>query len=155
MRPNLILIPLVTIITAALGSFFTSSGMEWYQTTITRPSITPPDYIFGIAWTTIFILATISALIVWNKTKKDRRFKWTIAIFIANAILNILWCFLFFYQHQIFLAIPEAALLALTVLALIILIWPRSKTAAALLLPYFLWVSFATFLTYSIWTLNS
>ncbi len=156
MKPNYIIIPLITILTSVTGSFFTSQGMDWYKT-INLPAWTPEGSFIGGVWTTIFILTTISALIVWNKSSKtpfNKRLRRIIIIFIANAALNVFWSFLFFTSHLIGLAVLEAVLLDISVIILIILIWPISKLASILLLPYAGWVAFATYLTYVIWTLN-
>ncbi len=153
MKPNYVVIPLIALGTSLAGSWFTRSGMEWYRT-ITTPEWTPPGTVIGAVWTVIFILSAISALLVWNAA--DAQHRSLIAfVFAANAILNILWCYLFFGLHTIGLSIAEMALLNLTTLALIVLIWPTSRAASLLLVPYFLWVSFATYLTVRIWTLNS
>lgn len=153
MKLSYIIIPLITLATALLGSRLTSSGMDWYKT-INLPAWTPAGSIIGAVWTVLFVLATISALIIWNRSAHDTRFWWIVAIFVANAILNAGWSWLFFNQHLLGLAIFEAALLGASILALIILIWPSSRLAAALLVPYAAWVAFATFLTYKIWSLN-
>ncbi len=153
MRLNYVIIPLVAFLTALLGSLLTSRAMDWYKS-IAKPSWTPPGSIIGAVWTILFILGAISALIVWNGLPHDTHFKWIIAVFIINAILNVGWSWLFFGQHVLGLAIFEAGLLGLSVLALIILIWPGSRLAASLLIPYAAWVCFATFLTYKVWSLN-
>ncbi|MGE5297765.1 MAG: TspO/MBR family protein [Acidobacteriaceae bacterium] len=154
MKLNYLVIPLFTIAVAAIGSFFTNQGLKgWYQS-IRLPSWTPPGSTIGLVWTILFILATVAALIVWNKLPHDQSFWLVISIFVANGILNYLWSYLFFASHQLKLAIFEAGLLGLTILALVILIWPKNKLSAALLIPYFIWVSFATYLTYSVYRLN-
>ena len=153
MKLNYFFILLITFLTAFLGSWLTNRGMGWYKT-IKLPSWTPPGSVIGTVWTIIFILATISALITWNKLQHDSHLYWIAVIFIINAILNVGWSFLFFYLHLTGLAIFEAALLGISVVALTVLIWPVSRLAATLLLPYAGWVSFATFLTYMIWSLN-
>ncbi|MBD3361761.1 tryptophan-rich sensory protein [Candidatus Woesearchaeota archaeon] len=153
MKPNYIIIPLVTILVSVIGSYLTSSGMNWYKT-IELPSFTPPGSFIGAVWTVIFVLTTISALIVWNNYSGTEKFWWIIGLFMANAILNLLWSLLFFNQHLIFLAIFDAAFLDLIVIALMILIWPLSKLGAGLLLPYAIWAAFATYLNYRIWLLN-
>ncbi len=154
LKTNYLVIPLVTILVALLGSFFTSQGMDWYDATITRPELTPPKWLFPIAWNLIFLFTTISALIIWNKGKKDRNFKLIIGLFIANAILNLLWSLLFFKLQLIFPALIEMVLLEITNIALLLLTWRVSKPASLLLLPYALWVGFATYLTYLIHLLN-
>jgi len=156
MRLNYIIIPLVAFLTALSGSLLTSRAMDWYKS-ITKPSWTPAGSVIGTVWTILFILGTISALIVFNSALRAEnigRFKWIIAIFIINAILNVGWSWLFFGQHLLGLAVAEAALLGLSVVALVILIWPVSILAASLLIPYAAWVFFATFLTYKVWSLN-
>lgn len=153
MRLNYIIIPLVTILTSGVGSWITNNGMKWYKS-INLPTWTPPGSVIGTVWTVLFILATISALIVWNTAKHNNYFWWIIGLFLVNAVLNVGWSFLFFGQHLIGPAIFEAGLLGLSVVGLVILIWPLSRLAASLLIPYAAWVSFATYLTYSIWSLN-
>lgn len=153
MKLNYIVIPLITFLTALSGSLLTSGGMKWYKS-IKLPSWTPAGSVIGAVWTILFILAAICALIVWNKFPHDGRWQLIVAIFILNAILNVFWSFLFFNQHWLGVAAFESAALGLSVLALVILIWPGSVLAASLLIPYAAWVGFATFLTYTVWTLN-
>ena len=153
MKLNYFLIPLATIAVAVFGSILTSGDMAWYKT-IKIPSWAPPGALIGAVWTTIFILTAISALIVWNRAQHAGVFWWIAAIFIANGILNVFWSYLFFNQHLLYAAGWEAALLGASVLALIILIWPISRLASSLLLPYAGWVSFATYLTFLISNFN-
>jgi len=153
MKLNYIVIPLVTIAVSVVGGLITGGGMAWYRS-IKLPSWTPPGSTIGAVWTVLFILATISALIVWNGLPHDTRFQWIVAIFLLNAILNVGWSWLFFGQHFMGTAVWEAGVLGLTVIALVILIWPLSILAALLLVPYAFWVAFATYLTWSVWRLN-
>lgn len=153
LKLNYIIIPLIIFGISFFGGRLTDAGMNWYKKIIV-PDFTPPGYIIGIVWTIIFILFALSIIIVWNKTKRDSRFWTIIGFFILNGALNIFWSFLFFYSQLIKPAIYEAVLLDLTVILLIILIWPISRLASLLLLPYALWTAFATYLTYSIWLLN-
>lgn len=150
---NYFIIPLLTVLTGAAGSFFTSRNMDWYDN-LKLPSFTPPGSVIGTVWTVLFILAMTSALIVWNAVPHRGNFKLIIAVFCINALLNIGWSALFFGAHQIGAAIGEAALLGISVIALIALIWPLSRLGAALLIPYAAWVAFATYLTYAVWNLN-
>ena len=150
---NYIIIPLITIAVSVLGSWITKKGMQWYDT-IKLPSFTPPGYIIGIVWTIIFILATTSLLIVWNKMPQEGNFWWIIALFLINAGLNVFWSYLFFGKHMLNAAFIEAGLLDLSVIGLVILIWPVSRLAAGLLIPYAAWVAFATYLSCIIWSLN-
>ena len=154
MKLNYFIIPLFTIAVAWAGSAVTAAGMAWYKT-INLPGFTPPGAVIGAVWTVIFILATVAALIFWNSTTSlSPKFWLVVVLLVLNGLLNFLWSYLFFGQHLIGVAVFEAALLGLSVIALIILIWPVSRLAAILLLPYAGWVGFATYLTYSVWQLN-
>lgn len=153
MKINYFIIPLITVLVASIGGLMTSRGMNWYET-IHLPSWTPKGSFIGTVWTLLFVLATISALIVWNTAFRDNRFWLIVILFLANAVLNVFWSFLFFNQHLIGLAVFGAGLLGLSVVALILLVWPVSVLASVLLIPYALWVGFATYLTYAVWTLN-
>jgi len=153
MKFNYLIIPLIVAAVSFFGSRITSSGMDWYKI-INIPSWTPPGWVIGLVWTAIFILAAISIILFWNIQPRPNVFYWVIALFIFNAILNVLWSYLFFGQHLIGWAVIEAIALGLSVLVLIILILPINKTAAFLLTPYMCWVFFASYLTYSIWLLN-
>jgi tryptophan-rich sensory protein len=121
---------------------------------LTLPSWTPPGSTIGMVWTTIFILSTIAIILLWNKSQRDKRFKLIITLLIANGLLNLFWSFLFFYSGLIGVAFFEAILLDISVILLIIFIWPKNKLASLLFLPYALWVAFAAYLNYIIWTLN-
>ncbi|MBD3360173.1 hypothetical protein GF366_00045 [Candidatus Peregrinibacteria bacterium] len=166
-KPNYIIIPLITILVALLGTYFTNQGMSWYNTELIRPEITPPKWAFPVAWNIIFILTTIAALLIWNKGKTPHgffasllhkkggsRYHWAITLLILNAILNVGWTCLFFGQQMILESWGEMILLEMTLLILIVISWKISKTASILLIPYTLWVALATYLTYEIIILN-
>ncbi len=153
-KTNYIIIPLTALITMLVGTSFTSRGIEWYQTCIKLPSFTPPHWAFGIVWAAIFMLATAAALIVWNTFDRTREWRDTIALFIVNAVLNALWSYLFFVQHDSAAALLDAMALEATILGLMIFISHQSLPTALLLLPYALWVGFAIVLNWTIWLLN-
>jgi len=153
MKLNYIIIPLIAVLVAVVGGYLTSGNMSWYRT-LNLPSIAPAGWFIGLVWNVIFILTTISALIVWNTMQKSDNFSIIIGLFVVNALLNVFWSFLFFNQHLINAAMVESGLLGFSVVALIVMIWPFSRLAAGLLIPYAAWTLFATFLNYVIWTLN-
>ncbi len=153
MKLNYIVIPLITFFVAFFGSLLTNNGIDWYKT-IKLPSFTPPGFVIGNVWTVIFILSTVSVLIVWNSFPRDQTFWLIISLFLVNAVLNVFWSYLFFTLHSIDAAIFGASLLGISVFLLIFLIWPFSRLAGGLLIPYALWVVFATYLNYRIFVLN-
>lgn len=149
-----------TVIVAALtamsflGSRVTKGNKEWYRT-LDLPSFNPPDYVFGVAWTSIYILVGIAAWRLWNLTDHDGRFWWIAGIAAVNAILNVSWSYVFFGAHLLWPAVMVSAGLWLTILALIVIAWPRDLISAVLLVPYLLWVGFATFLNGTIAVQNT
>jgi len=153
MKLNYIIIPLIVFLAAWIGGLITSAGMDWYKT-INLPDFTPPGSVIGTVWTTIFILSAISALLVWNRFPRGKRLIWIFITFGVNALLNVFWSYLFFGQHLLSWAVVEAVLLGFSVILLIILIRPVVRLAAILLYPYLIWVAFATYLTYTVWSLN-
>jgi len=153
MRINYFFIPLTAIAVAYFGGMITEKGMPWYNT-LNLPSIAPDGKLIGLAWTVIYVLATISALIVWNKLRQDKSFKIIVSLFIANAFLNWFWTYLFFGLHLIAWSVLEMILLNLVNLVLIVILGKKNLPASVLLVPYFLWVCFATYLAYSVLTIN-
>lgn len=137
---------LAVIATAFLGSQFTSTG-EWYESV--KPAITPPDYVFPIVWTILFVLIAISMSISISAAQGKLRSR-IIALFAINLALNFLWSALFFGMHLPALAFVELILLEISILALIKTAWKASKLASWLLLPYACWVAFAGMLNYLI-----
>ena len=148
-----LIIPVLVVVAAVWGSKITGGNMTWYHNLNLMPW-TPPGAFIGIVWTIIFILFAISGVIVAQKAPLGSRFYIILGLMVLNLLLNVLWSYLFFGQHQIFPAIFEAMVLDLSVIALIVAIYPLSTLSALLFLPYACWVAFATYLTYSIWFLN-
>jgi tryptophan-rich sensory protein len=136
------------------GRMFTAEGLtEWYPSII-KPSYTPPGSVIGIVWTIIYILSAISLILFIDRGREARKFRLIVGYFILNGILNAVWSYLFFTKHLIGPAVIDAFLILVTVGLIMILVWPYSKVSSLLLLPYLLWVSFATYLTYDIFILN-
>jgi translocator protein len=147
MKINYLTIPLITIAVAYFGGVITTNGLEWYYG-LNLPSIAPEGWFIGLMWSIIYILATMSALMVWNKLRKDKDFKLIIGLFIVNAFLNWFWSYLFFGIHFIITAFLEMIVLNIVNLVLICILRKKNLTASILLIPYFLWVCFATYLAY-------
>jgi len=153
MKLNYFVIPLFVLLVSASGSSITQKGMDWYRTLV-LPSLAPPGYVIGIVWTIIFILTAISAILFWNQKPQPKHFTTIWLLFFVNGLLNVYWSALFFGQHMIFESIIEMILLNLVNLCLILLLYKDCRKSAMLLLPYLLWVGFATYLTFNIFQLN-
>ena len=137
-----------------LSSFSTQSSISDWYVGLNKPSFNPPNWIFGPVWTVLYVLMGIAAGIVWNRGFYHKWVKTALYHFIFQLIFNAAWSVVFFGLRSPFYAL--IIILILLVLIILTIKWFRivNKTAAFLLLPYLLWVSFATVLNFSIWQLN-
>jgi len=142
----------ITVAIAATGAALTNLG-PWYFNLV-KPSWQPPDWLFGPAWTLIFLFAATAAVKGWRATDDPLRRRWLVALFLLNGAFNVLWTVLFFHNQRPDQALLEVPLLWASVLALIVVLWARSRAAAVLLIPYLAWVSFAAVLNFTIVQLN-
>ena len=140
-----------------VGSIFTSPAIPGWYAAIKKPSFNPPNWVFAPVWTFLFVLMGISLFLAWRRGFKDKaggRVKDADMAFVLQLILNAFWSVLFFGLGSPFLALIEIVFLWLAIVITIIKFSKISASAALLLLPYILWVSFAAYLNYSIWRLN-
>jgi translocator protein len=151
--PALLVAGLVAVVTAVAGGVMTVTG-PWYHG-LSKPGWKPPDWAFGPVWTTIFVLSTLSAAIAWGKAPSGDVRAMIVGLFLLNVGLNMLWNILFFVRRRPDWAFVETGALWLSVLALMIAIWPLSTLASLLLTPYLVWVSIAWVLTGAIVRLNA
>lgn len=137
-----------------LGSFFTRPAIPAWYAGLQKPFFNPPNWLFAPVWTVLFFLMGISLYLIWEKMAKDERAKPAISVFALQLILNILWSFSFFGLHSPLFGFIVIVLLWFAILFTILKFRPISKEAGYLLLPYILWVTFATFLNFAIMRLN-
>ncbi|MCJ7498140.1 MAG: tryptophan-rich sensory protein [candidate division Zixibacteria bacterium] len=137
-----------------IGSLFTTPAIPSWYATLVKPSFTPPNWVFAPVWTTLFLLMGISAFLVWRKGIENPRVNLALRLFIIQLILNIIWSVLFFGLRSTLLGLVEIIILWTFILFTILYFFKVSKIAGILLLPYFVWVSFAAVLNFSIWRLN-
>lgn len=145
--PKLILSIGLCLGVGIVGSFFTTSSIPTWYATLNKPFFSPPNFIFAPVWTTLYILMGISLYLVWQKGKVP-------TIFWIQLILNFLWSILFFGLKNPVLGFVEIVVLWITIFLTIKNFYPISKWAAYLLIPYLLWVTFASILNLSIVILN-
>ena len=144
-----IALALATVVATA-GGLLTPLG-TWYRE-LEKPFFQPPDWLFGPAWTVIFLLTAYAGHLAWERT--DARAT-VLVLFGINAILNVAWSYLFFFIRRPDLAVWEAALLWLSVLAIILVIGNQVPLVRWLLAPYLAWVAFAFVLNLTIVRLNA
>lgn len=137
-----------------IGSFFTFDSVNTWYKTLNKPSFSPPNWLFAPVWLTLYTMMGISSYLVYLKRGEYPQAKPALVLFGIHLALNALWSILFFGLKNPLLAFIEIIILWLTIVALIILFYKIDKIAALLLVPYLLWVSFASILNFSIWRLN-
>ncbi len=137
-----------------VGSIFTTPKIDGWYAGIHKPSFTPPGWLFGPVWTFLYVLMGIALYLVWRKGLAAKGVKIAIAVFLVQLALNALWSFAFFGAESPLAGLVVVVALWAMIAASIAAFAPVSRTAAALLVPYILWVSFATILNASIYFLN-
>jgi benzodiazapine receptor len=149
-----ILAPLFYFAVAQVGSSFTMQGVSTWYSTIIKPSYTPPGIIIGIVWTVIYILSAVSLIVFVNAARYKKDIWVLLGLYLLNGVINVLWSYIFFVKHLLFLAFIDALFIWVTVGLLMVCTWSYSRLSSMLLVPYFLWVSFATYLNFIIYRLN-
>jgi tryptophan-rich sensory protein len=132
---------------ASTGAVFRPGA--WYRR-LRKPAFNPPDWLFGPAWTLLYISIAVAAWLVWRETG----FGPEIALWWASLLLNAAWSWLFFGLRRMDWAFYETVPFWLSILGMILAFAPVSATAAWLLLPYLAWVGFAGFLNWTLWRMN-
>jgi translocator protein len=144
----------ITLGAAFVGSLLTTPNITSWYAKLNKPTFNPPNWIFGPVWTILFILMGISLYLVWMKGFDTNEGKTALGLFGLQLVLNVVWSLLFFQMHSLSGALIEIAVLWLAILGTIISFMGISRVAGLLLVPYLLWVSFASFLTLTIYRLN-
>lgn len=137
---------------AALGGLLTNLSLgDWYAA-LAKPTWTPPNWLFGPVWTLLFIGMAVAAWLVWSGGSPRRLIP--LGLFAAQLFLNVSWSALFFGLRNPSLAFADVVLLWLAILATILSFTRVSYAAAALLMPYLAWVTYAAVLNAAIWRMN-
>ncbi len=148
-RKAVILIACIALpfVAGAIGSYFTYPEIIGWYASLKKPFFNPPNWIFGPVWSLLYLMMGISLFFI-------RKHKRLVSVFFAQLILNSAWSIAFFGLHMPGKALVIIALLCLLLVECIYSFSKVSKPAAWLLVPYILWVSFASVLNYFVWILN-
>lgn len=150
--PKLIISLIISQLAGAIGSLFTMDSISSWYLTLAKPELTPPNYVFGPVWITLYFLMGISLYLVW--TNKSLKSSTPLIIFVVQMFLNALWSIVFFGLESPMFGLLIIVTLWGIIVLMIFSFWKVSKPAAYMLVPYIAWVSIATYLNYGIWTLN-
>jgi tryptophan-rich sensory protein len=141
----------LTFSAAGIGSIATTPNIATWYAGLAKPSWNPPNWIFGPIWTLLYISMAVAAWRVW---RQGELWRWSLALFAVQLVLNAAWSWLFFGLHLPGVAFIEIVAMLAAILATTIAFWPRSMAAGILMLPYLGWVAFASVLNFTIWRLN-
>ena len=140
----------VAFIAAWIGSRYMPGA--WYAS-LAKPTWNPPNYLFGPVWTVLYVLMAVAAWLVWRKVGFSGASA-ALILFVVQLALNALWSYLFFGQHRLDLAFIDIVVLWAAIIVVAALFWRVDHVAGELMVPYILWVSFASYLNYVLWRLN-
>jgi tryptophan-rich sensory protein len=130
-----------------VGSIFTVNSIQNWYVFLNKPSFSPPNYLFGPAWTLLYLLMGISLYLV-------RKNKFAVKLFLVHLFVNAIWSIIFFGMRNIGLALVDILIMWFMIIVVMIMFYTVKKQASYLLLPYLMWVTFATVLNYAVWVLN-
>ncbi|MEJ2678407.1 MAG: tryptophan-rich sensory protein [Gemmatimonadota bacterium] len=136
-------------VTAALGSVYTSMSIPGWYGTLAKPDWTPPAWVFGPVWTTLYLLMAVAGWLVW-RPGGFRGARLGLTLFAVQLALNVGWSLLFFGMRDPTLALAEIVALWLLILWTTVVFWRHRPLAGVLFLPYLVWVAFAGMLNAAI-----
>ncbi|NQT30901.1 MAG: tryptophan-rich sensory protein [Deltaproteobacteria bacterium] len=137
-----------------IGSIFTTPNIPTWYAALEKPFFTPPSWLFAPAWITLYLLMAIAAFLVWRKGLGEEGVKCALTVFLVQLVLNALWSVVFFGLQSPLYGMVVILVLWIVILLTIIRFFKLSVAAGWLMIPYILWVSFASILNISIWVLN-
>jgi tryptophan-rich sensory protein len=138
---------------AAAGSRWTAVEIPHWYRTLARPAMAPPNWVFAPVWTLLYLLMAVAVWLAMQSAPSTLR-TWGLALFLLQLALNLAWSGIFFRQHALGAALAEIVLLWAAIGATTLVFRVISPAAAALMLPYWAWVSFAALLNEEFWRLN-
>jgi tryptophan-rich sensory protein len=152
MMQKYILAALAVVLLGGLSGYLSNAGGGDANYSYKKPSFNPPAYVFGPVWFVLYITIGIAGVNIYENRKRDPV---SLGVFVVQLLLNFAWTYLFFALHRADLALIDIILLFLTILYLVVSpFFDSKKTSNLILVPYLLWVGFATVLNYSIFMLN-
>lgn len=145
---------LLCLSAGGIGSAFTFSAIpEWYST-LQKPALSPPNWVFAPVWTVLYVLMGLAASIVWQKGLRDRKIRAALVLFLVQLMLNTLWSWFFFGLRSPLYGLIDILFLWAMILVTIARFFRISVPAGLLMVPYLLWVTFASGLNLGIFLLN-
>lgn len=156
MNKNYISLSLWIVLLIAIGSIIgtlTKPEISTWYTTLNRSALTPPNYVFPIAWTILYTLIAICGWLIWLHPSLEQ-LRFVKILYVIQLILNWIWSPLFFNYHLTGTSLLVVSFIDILVGILICLTYPKIRPVSLLMIPYLLWILFASYLNFYIWWYN-
>jgi len=150
----LLVFVVICLAAGRLGAALTEPALEGWYDTLQKPNWTPPDVVFPVAWSVLYVTMGIAAWLVW-KTAERGELRLPLTLFFGQLVINVLWSFSFFGQRSPFLGLICLGALVLAVILTTIAFTRVNRAAGWLFLPYLLWLGYAGALNFAIWKMNA
>ena len=147
---SFLFIVLITFSASAMGGFVTTSFKEPWYSQIIQPSFSPPSWVFGPVWTTLYFLMSLAIWLFWINFKNKK----VLYIYFVHIFFNAIWSIIFFGFHQIFLALLNLIIILIFIIWLMNIYYKTYRLSFLLMLPYLIWSTYALILNGSIFYLN-
>ncbi len=143
----------IPLATGGLAALLTKDSMDLYSK-INQPPLSPPGWLFPVAWTILYLLMGISLYLIWNNSTDYNFKKVAFILFSVQLILNFIWSLVFFNSRQFTAAFIILIFMFIFTLFMTLRFYKINKISAFLQIPYILWLTFAAYLNYAICVLN-
>lgn len=143
----------IPLLIGGLSALITSGNMDIYSS-IVRPPLSPPSWVFPVVWSILYFLMGVSLYLVWNSDASENERQRAFLLFIIQLFLNFIWSPIFFNKQWFLFAFVVLVFLWVVTLLMIISFYKISKPAGLLQIPYLLWLTFAGYLNFAIYLLN-
>jgi translocator protein len=150
----MLLLSVAVVCLAGISGAIGSSNAPVFYTQLVKPAWAPPAGVFGPVWSVLYLMMGIAAWLVWRARGRMSAVRVPMLLYLLQLVCNVLWTWIFFRWQLGGLALLEVCVLWLSVLATLVHFWLVKPLAGALLIPYLLWVAFATALTAAEWRMN-
>lgn len=143
----------IPLLIGGLSALITSGNMDIFSS-IVRPPLSPPSWVFPVVWSILYFLMGVSLYLVWNSDASENERRRAFLLFIIQLFLNFIWSPIFFNKQWFLFAFVVLVFLWVVTLLMIISFYKISKPAGLLQIPYLLWLTFAGYLNFAIYLLN-
>ncbi|MEM7603019.1 MAG: TspO/MBR family protein [Verrucomicrobiota bacterium] len=149
----LICVVLINVLGAA-GAIFTSGSLKDWYASLEKPPGVPPNWVFGPVWTVLYAMIGVSLALFWHLVTAGPAKRRALIWFFGQMVLNLAWTPLFFGAHLLGVALVVIIALLIGIVVTLVLFRKQHKLAGRLLIPYAIWVSYATYLNAGYFVLN-